>query len=120
MSAPERYREVVSRLAWAVVDLRERDAERAAELRRELRGTERELRAAADTLTLARGMYELRWEAALQVLWSAEEPGKPRPRADHRADPARHAELELEADEALGALRASGDRRLFRLRRATD
>ena len=118
MTAAARYREVVAELAGAVVELRERDAERAAELRRRLRTTERELRAAADTLTLARGMFELRWETALQVMWSAEEPGKPRPRPDHRADPARHAELEREADEALEALRASGDRRLFRLRRA--
>ncbi|ANY07638.1 hypothetical protein [Pseudonocardia sp. HH130630-07] len=116
MNAPERYREVVARLAGAVVELRERDAERAAELRRVLRRTEQELRGSADTLMLARGMYELRWEAALQVMWSAEEPGKPRPRPDHRADPARHAELEREADEALDALRASGDRRFFRLR----
>lgn len=117
MSAVERYREVVAELAGAVVELRERDADRAAELRRELHVAEQELRAASDTLTLARGMAELRWEAALQVMWSAEEPGKPRPRPDLRADPARHAQLESEADEALDALRASGDRRLFRLRR---
>ncbi|MBC3193689.1 hypothetical protein H7X46_21765 [Pseudonocardia sp. C8] len=117
MSAPERYREVVAQLAGAVVELRERDAARAAELRRELRDTEGELRAAADRLTLARGMAELRWEAALQVMWTAEEPGKPRPRPDHRADPARHADLERAADEALEALRAAADRRLFRRRR---
>ena len=59
----------------------------------------------------------LRWEAALQVLWAVEEPGKPRPRPDRRADPARHDQLERAADEALEALRASADRRFFRLRR---
>lgn len=117
MSASSRYREVVAELAGAVVELRARDAERAVELRRELHAAEQELHAAADTLTLARGMAELRWEAALQVMWSAEEPGKPRPRPDHRADPARYAGLEREVDEALEELRASGNRRLFRLRR---
>ncbi|MEQ3550785.1 hypothetical protein WIS52_09905 [Pseudonocardia nematodicida] len=116
-AAVDRYREVVAGLASAVGDLRERDAERAEELRRRLRSTERDLHGAADGLTLARGMFELRWEAALQVLWSAEEPGKPRPRADHRADPARHEQLEREADEALDGLRESGTRRLFRLPR---
>lgn len=120
MTAVERYRAVVSELAGAVVDLREHDARRAEELRRELRGTERELREAADRLTLARGMFELRWEAALQLMWAAEEPGRPRPRPDLRADPDEHAALEEAADEALRELRSSGDRRLFRLRRDDD
>ncbi|MEJ8282130.1 hypothetical protein [Pseudonocardia spirodelae] len=120
MSAVERYREVVAELAGAVVDLRERDARRAEELRRELRGTERELRTAADRLTLARGMFELRWEAALGLMWAAEAPGKPRPRPDPRAAPDDHEALEEAADEALRALRAAGDRRLFRLRRDDD
>ncbi|MFP5020031.1 hypothetical protein [Pseudonocardia phyllosphaerae] len=115
--AVERYREVVAQLAGAVVTLRERDAERADELRRTLGHTEHELRRAEETLTIARGMHELRWESALQVLWSAEEPGRPRPRPDHRADPAAHADLERDADTALEELRASGDRRLFRRRR---
>lgn len=119
MTAVERYRAVVSELAGAVVDLRERDARRAEELRRELRGTERELREAADRLTLARGMFELRWEAALQLMWAAEA-GAARPRPDLRADPDQHAALEEAADEALRELRSSGDRRLFRLRRDDD
>lgn len=118
--AVERYREVVAGLAEAVGELRARDAARAEELRRELRERDRELVRATERVTLGRGMFELRWEAALQVLWSVEEPGRPRPRPDRRADPARHDELERAADQALEELRASGDRRLFRLRRTTD
>lgn len=116
-SAAGRYREVVEGLATAVGELRRRDAERAEELRRELRERERDLRAAEDTVTLGKGMLELRWEAALQVLWATEEPGRPRPRPDPRADPDRLDELEREADEALEALRHSGTRRIFRLPR---
>ncbi|RZT88121.1 hypothetical protein EV383_5058 [Pseudonocardia sediminis] len=116
MSAVEQYRDVVARLAGAVVELREVDAARAEELRGELRSAERELHAAGDALVLARGMFELRWEDALALMWSTSEPGKPRPRPDLRADPTAHHELENNADEALETLRASGDRRLFRRR----
>lgn len=117
MNAVERYREVVAGLADAVGELRERDAERAEELRRELRERERALRVAADTVTLGRGMFELRWEAALRVLWSNEEPGRPRPRPDPRADPERVDELERDADRALAELRDAGSRRLLPRRR---
>ncbi|TCK20605.1 hypothetical protein [Pseudonocardia endophytica] len=116
-NAVDRYRDVVARLAGAVVELRERDALRVEELRRELRAADRELHDAAEALVVAEGMFELRWESALQMMWATSEPGKPRPRPDHRADPARHDALEVDADEALQALRAAGDRRLFRLRR---
>lgn len=114
--AVERYREVVAGLAAAVGELRERDAERAEELRRELRERERALHAAADTVTLSRGMHELRWESALRVLWATEQPGRPRPRPDLRADPDRAAALERAADDALEGLRDAGSRRLFRRR----
>lgn len=119
MSAVERYREVVAGLADAVGELRERDAARAEELRRELRERERALRTAADTVTLGRGMFELRWEAALRLLWASEEPGRPRPRPDPRADPDRVEELERDADRALEELGGAGARRLFP-RRRTD
>lgn len=114
--AVRRYREVVAGLAEAVGELRERDAARAEELRRELRERERALHAAADTVTLSRGMHELRWESALRVLWATEQPGRPRPRPDPRADPDRADALEREADGALQALRDAGARRLFRRR----
>ncbi|MFP5070781.1 hypothetical protein ACLFMI_14075 [Pseudonocardia nantongensis] len=119
-NAVERYRAVVAGLADAVGELRERDAVRAEELRRELRERERALRTAADTVTLGRGMFELRWEAALRVLWSYEEPGRPRPRPDPRADPERVDELEHDADRALAELRDAGSRRLLPRRRTGD
>lgn len=116
MSAARDYQAIVARLSAAADGLRERDAERAEELRRELGPLDRAVADATQRAALTRFGVDLHWEAALEALWPEQWMKlRPKPGPDPRADPAQIDTYDTAVEEATDELLAAIRRSRFRL-----
>jgi hypothetical protein len=117
-SPAQRYRELTGAIADASRDLRARDAERVAELRRLLAVLHDRMERVGERTGMSRLAAHTHWETALDAMWA--EPWMtvpPFPRPDPQADPSRLAAYEQEMYEAHEALMALVHRTKFGFRR---
>ncbi|WP_016697742.1 hypothetical protein [Actinoalloteichus spitiensis] len=117
-SAADAYKEICGLVTDAVDRLRERDEQRAEQLRAELLAAEQRREAAAEREHVTRWTARLRWEAAVELLWDQRWLRMtPLPRPD-RSTP--YTDLDAcghEVDAAFEELKSSLERRgLFRRR----
>lgn len=117
-SAARRYQEILEGLSAAAADVERRDRERAAELTRKLVELDAAMARAHERAALSRLAVQLRWEAALEALWTESWLTlRPWPEPDLTADPARLDELDAAADRATTELLDAVRRRVLGLRR---
>ena len=88
MSAARRYKDITGGMTDAVARMRDADTQRAAQLAEALLGLDEEMQAASNRAALTELAVHLRWEAAMESLWSEDWMTlRPPPEPDPRGNP---------------------------------